>query len=181
MEEFSIVGEASDGREALEKVKELLPDVVVMDVNLKGMSGIETTGKITKRFPQVKVVMLSAYYEREYIEKSAAYGAKGYLTKNAEEDEFTRVILAVANGEESLEMAKVDTSKPSSGKANLTTREIEILTLIAQGLTTKDIAEQLYISPKTVNNHRTNILTKLKAKNSIELVMYAIKQNIISI
>lgn len=169
-----VVGEADSGERAIELAGTTAPDLILMDISLPDFTGLEATKIITKMHPGVNVVMLSSHTEDSYIEESKANGAVGYLYKHESETAFLSGIKNVMS-DKIPEILDQEVEEKS-----LTTREVEIVQLIADGHTTNEIADKLFISPKTVNNHRTNILTKLKVRNSMELIRYAIKGHIIT-
>ncbi len=186
--DLEIVGEASEGKEAIEKVQELGPDVVIMDVAMPGMDGLEATRRIRKRNPKVKVLVLTQHDNREYILSAIKAGTSGYVPKRAVGAELVSAIRAVNKGESFL--------YPSAAAAliedylrqaeeepydRLTDREREILKLIAEGHTSREIAEMLFISLKTVLGHRTKILQKLDIHNRTELIKYALHKGLVSI
>ncbi len=186
--DLEIVGEASEGKEAIEKVQELGPDVVIMDVAMPGMDGLEATRRIRKKNPKVKVLVLTQHDNREYILSAIKAGTSGYVPKRAVGAELVSAIRAVNKGESFL--------YPSAAAAliedylrqaeeepydRLTDREREILKLIAEGHTSREIAEMLFISLKTVLGHRTKILQKLDIHNRTELIKYALHKGLVSI
>jgi DNA-binding NarL/FixJ family response regulator len=181
-----VVGEAGDGLEAVRLVKELAPQIVIMDVALPRLGGIEATRRIVKGNPDMKVIMLTIHDEPQYVFKSLEAGAKGYLVKEAPLEELMTAIRAVMNGETYLssnfppglmesfvKMAK--RGKKADEFSQLTRREREILQYIAEGHTSPQIAKMLFISKKTVENHRANIMEKLDIHDTAGLVRYAIK------
>lgn len=181
-----VIGEAGDGLEAVRLVKELAPQVVIMDVALPRLGGIEATRRIVKGNPDMKVVMLTIHDEPQYVFKSLEAGAKGYLVKEAPLEELMTAIKAVIRGETYLssnfppglvesyvKMAK--RGKKADEFSQLTRREREILQYIAEGHTSPEIAKTLFISKKTVENHRANIMKKLDIHDTAGLVRYAIK------
>ena len=185
--DIEIVGEASEGKEAVEKVQELAPEVVVMDIAMPEMEGLEATRRITKKHPKVKVLILTQYNNREYILSAIKAGASGYVPKRALGSELISAIRAVNKGESFL--------YPSAATAliqdylhqveeepydSLTGREREILKLIAEGHTSRDIASMLFISLKTVLGHRTKIMKKLDLHNRTELIKYAIRKGLVT-
>ena len=181
-----VIGEAGDGLEAVGIVKELAPQVVIMDVALPRLGGIEATRRIVKGNPDMKVIMLTIHDEPQYVFKSLEAGAKGYLVKEAPLEELMTAIKAVMKGETYLssnfppsliesyvKMAK--RGKKADEFSQLTRREREILQHIAEGRTSPQIAKALFISKKTVENHRANIMEKLDIHDTAGLVRYAIK------
>lgn len=188
--ELKIVGEASTGAEALELCDRLLPDVVVMDLTLPDVSGIEVTRLIKQRLPQVNVVALTIHEDQEYFFEMLRAGASGYVPKRAAPDELVSAIRAAHTGEvyifPTLAKALVNDYLGRTGEqeeavlsAELTTREGEVLDLLVQGWTNEEIANQLVISKHTVARHRENIMRKLNLHNRSELVKYAIRKGLI--
>lgn len=186
-DDIEIIGEASEGKEAIEKTKELSPDVVVMDIAMAGMDGLEATRRITKKNPGVKVLVLTQHDNREYILSAIKAGAAGYVPKRALGSELVSAIRAICRGESFL--------YPSAAAAlisdylhqveeepydRLTAREREILKLIADGHTSREIAEMLYLSLKTVLGHRTKIMDKLDIHNRTELIKYAMRKGLVT-
>ncbi len=186
--DIEIVGEASEGKEAIEKAAELLPDVVVMDIGMPEMDGLEATRRIMKKSPKTKVLVLTQHDNREYVLSAIKAGATGYVPKRALGSELVSAIRTVQNGDSFL--------YPSAAAAliedylhqvdeepydRLTDREREILKLIAEGRTSREIASMLYISLKTVLGHRTKIMEKLDIHNRTELIKYAMRKGLVSI
>jgi len=191
--DMEIVGEAENGRETVEKVATLQPDVVLMDIQMPGMNGIEATRKIKESAPETAVLALTMYEDDQYFFEMLKAGAAGYIPKRAAPDALVNAIRTVQRGEvflypsmatylvedylqrdEAPEDEKVDL-------ADLTPREVEVLELIAKGLTNAEIAENLTISVKTVDRHRENIMRKLNIHSRIDLVKYALKKGIIDL
>lgn len=186
-----IIGEADNGREAVRLALELKPDVVVMDITMPDLNGMEATRKIKKAIPQIKVICLSMHSDRRYVIDMFRAGASGYLIKSCAYKELTNAINIVAANQTyiSPQIAHivVDESigrqpiKRKLTKLILTPREREILQLIAEGKNTKHIAHHLHKSTKTVETHRRNMMRKLKVKSVAELTKYAISEGIISL
>ncbi|MGA3245626.1 MAG: response regulator transcription factor [Bacteroidota bacterium] len=193
IKEFSIVGEAEDGEDAVQKTGELRPTVVVIDLSMPKLSGIEATRIIKKRYPETNVLVLTMHENEEYVYQILKSGASGYVLKSAGKDELAAAIRAVAKGERFFSprisqlmaegyVKRVEKGSPDAPKGDvpLTRREREILALVASGLTNQQIADQLFISPRTVDTHRTNIMQKLGIHDLANLVRYAIEHGIIS-
>ncbi len=181
---LKVVGEASDGREALTKVKAQNPDVVLMDLVMPEMDGVEATGEITKLSPTPKVLILTSFSEEERIIQAIKAGASGYLIKDASPDELVQAIKDVYQGESTLDPKVAGTvlrsvqSEPETSTEELTDREIEVLELLAEGLPNEDIAEKLYISERTVRSHVSNILAKLDLTNRTQAALYAVREGV---
>lgn len=188
---IEVVGEAKDGREAIKMIEELLPDVVLMDIAMPGLNGLEATRRIKKKFPEIKVLVLTMYAHEEYIFQILNAGANGYLVKETAFQDLITAIKAVYRGEAFMspsiskkvidryaQRAQVDKNDVCD---ILTTREREVLQLIAEGNSNKKIAEALFISPKTVETHRTHIMDKLNIHGRAGLIKYAIRKGIIDI
>lgn len=192
-EDMEVVGTAADGVEAYQKVMKYKPDVLIMDLSMPpGESGLIATSKITESFPDTKILILTMYDNEEYLFHVLRNGAKGYILKNAPDEQLILAIRTVFKGETYVDM-KLTTSLVNefvnnSGNDKQTTtdpykilskREIEILPLIAKGYGNKDIAEKLFVSVKTVEAHKTHIMQKLELKSKPELVEYAMKKKLI--
>ena len=189
--EIEVIGEAKDGREALTLIERLLPDVVLMDIAMPGLNGLEATRRIKKKFPKIKVLVLTMYTNEEYVFQILNAGANGYLVKETAFQDLISAIRAVYRDEAFMSpsiskkvinryMQRVRETNNTTGDI-LTTREREILQLIAEGSSSKKIAEALFISPKTVETHRTHIMDKLNIHNRTNLVKYAIRTGIVDI
>jgi len=188
-DDIEVVGEASEGKEAIEMARELNPDVVVMDISMPGMDGLEVTHRLTKRNPKVKVIILTQHDNREYILSTIKVGAAGYIPKKALGSDLVSAIRAVCSGDSFLYPSAAKTLIDDYRKQaeqpdiyeSLTEREREILKLIAEGRTSREIAEALYISQKTVQGHRTKIMEKLDLHNRTELMKYAMRKGLVDI
>ena len=189
--EIEVIGEAKDGREALTLIERLLPDVILMDIAMPGLNGLEATRRIKKKFPKIKVLVLTMYTNEEYVFQILNAGANGYLVKETAFQDLISAIRAVYRDEAFMSPSiskkvinrytqRVRETNNTTGDI-LTTREREILQLIAEGSSSKKIAEALFISPKTVETHRTHIMDKLNIHNRTDLVKYAIRTGIVDI
>ena len=188
--EFNFVGEAKSGLEALELIKTMPFDIILMGIEMDGISGIETSQLILKEFPDAKILALTMYNEKGIIEKFIEVGASGYALKNIKQEELTEAIKTVVSGKKYFSKAVMETmlekksTKIVSSKENpsenlLTNREVEILKLIAEGFSNREVGDKLGISPRTVDTHRTNIMEKLEIKNIAGLIRYAIENGYI--
>lgn len=187
---FEIVAEAGDAQEALELAPKARPQIVLMDLELPGTNGITATRRLRKLVPNAKVIFLSAYDdEKDIAEALTAAGANGYLLKSDAPEELINAVRAVGAGKRYLSssvapmllMRLSDPGRARDGASVLTVREREVLRLVSQGATSKDIAQRLGISPKTAQVHRENLKQKLNARTTAELVRYAIRNKIVKL
>lgn len=189
-----IYGEASNGQEFLEMIRERLPDIVLMDIQMPVMNGIEATQKAIELYPNLKIVAISMFGDEEYLVSMLEAGVKGFLLKTVEEYELNKAIDMVADGKNyfsdellpvltnSLVNRKSKSSTPEPElREELTKREIEVLSLICKGYTIKEIADQLFISQRTVDGHKANLFRKTGVDSSVKLVTFAIKNNLYSL
>ncbi|MEA3336367.1 MAG: response regulator transcription factor [Chloroflexota bacterium] len=188
--DFEIVGEAGSGEEAILALEALEPDVILMDVAMPGMSGIEATRRIKAKAPDVAVLALTMHEDEQYFFEMLNAGASGYVPKRAAPDDLVAAIRVANQGDVFIypSLAKLLVNEflqraeaTSATKEVLTPREREVLTLIAEGKSNKEIAKELVISVKTVDRHRENIMRKLNLHNRVELVKYAIEKGFISL
>lgn len=188
--DFEVVGEAQDGRQALELVERMKPNVVVMDISMPGMGGIEATQQVKDRYAGVNVIGLTMHEDESYVFKLLRAGASGYVLKRAAAQDLVQAVRAAAKGEAFLYpsvarkvvedyLKRVEAGEERERYDGLTEREKEILTHIAEGLSNQQIAQKLYISIKTVQTHRAHILEKLGLHDRTELVRYAIRKGLI--
>ncbi|MFZ0035470.1 MAG: response regulator transcription factor [Sedimentisphaerales bacterium] len=185
--DIDVVGQANDGHSTIELVRELQPDVVIMDIGMPDLNGIEATRKITKDHPNVKVIGLSMHSSDKYIREMFRAGASGYLLKNRPFEELVEAVKTVAAGRPYVSPSVGDmiikeyAGKPSEEKSAfsvLSQREREVLQLLAEGKTTKQIGRHLHISPKTVEAHRLRIMEKLDIDNIAQLTKYAVQEGL---
>ena len=191
--DMEVVGEAADGRAALKLVEDLSPDVVIMDISMPELNGIDATRQITAKHPGVKVIALSMHYDKQFVSEIFKAGASGYLLKDCAFDEMEHAIRVVIDNKtyinpqiaslvvESLVNQPAATTTNTQTFSLLTKREKEILQLIAEGNSTKQIASQLSVSAKTIESHRRQVMGKLNIRNVAELTKYAIREGITSI
>lgn len=177
-----ITGTAPNAYEAIEKIKENHPDIVITDINMPEVSGIELTVKIRKEFPAVRVVAMSTFKERSYISQMIQSGASGYLVKSASKEEIEEALLSVFEGKLYMSL-DINLSAADKVELNalpvLSSREKEVLQLIADGFTNPQIATKLFISLHTVDSHRKNLLTKFAVNNTASLIKLAAKHNMV--
>ena len=186
--DFEVIAEAASAREAVEKTKANKPDVVVMDIRLKGGSGIEACQEITENHPDTKVIMLTSYAEDEMLFSSIRAGASGYVLKQIGSDDLIHAIEAIGRGEAMLdpavtqrvfqEVRKAAREEEASAFAELTQQEMHVLQLVSEGRTNRQIAEMLFLGEGTVRNYVSSILSKLNVRNRAEAAAYAVEHNL---
>jgi DNA-binding NarL/FixJ family response regulator len=185
-----VVGEAADGREAVAMADQLSPDVVIMDIAMPLLNGIDATAQITRRNTAINVIILSMHADESYILRALGAGAKGYLLKESTETDILPAVRSVQEGkpyftpsiarvllEDYMRMMKQNNVQDSYDL--LTEREKEVLQLLAQGKSNKEVAQVLTLSPHTIDSHRTNLMQKLDLHNTAEIVLYAVRKGII--
>ncbi|HYR87394.1 MAG TPA: response regulator transcription factor [Terriglobia bacterium] len=188
---FEVVGEATEGREAVRMADELHPDIVIMDIAMPNLNGIQATAQLTKKNPQIGVIILSMYSDETYLTRTLAAGAKGYLLKENADMDLHNAVQAVAQGKPFFSPAIANTlledymrELQQRGLQDsydlLTDREKEILQLLAEGRSNKEVASTLNLSTNTVETHRTRIMQKLDLHSAAEIVLYAVRKRIIS-
>lgn len=189
-EDILIVGQAGNGREAVEMAMELLPDIIIMDIGMPLANGIEATHILQQQNPQIKIIALSMHSEKHFVKEMLEAGASGYLFKNCTYNQLIDGIHSVYAGRKYLSdtiteilihdyLEKTEPPKPVAANSILSPRELEILKLYAVGKTTKEIAEMIFVSVKTVGTHKQHILEKLAIKSTTDMVKYALKNNLI--
>ena len=188
--EIEVIAQAVNGKDAIYKAKQLHPDVVIMDINMPEMDGVEATAQLLKEVPEMKIIGLSIHANKQYIKGMLEAGSSGYLFKNCSYDELIKAIQTVHSGKKYLsekiteilihEYLNKEEIGPSTS-SELTDRESEILKLIADGISVSDISNQLFVSIKTINTHKQHILEKLNLKTTTDIIKYALKKGIISL
>jgi DNA-binding NarL/FixJ family response regulator len=182
--DVSVAGEVNDGLELLDFLKEFCPDLILLDISMPNLRGLEAIREIKKTYPQVKILVLTMHKKKEFILQALKDGANGFLLKEDASEELIRAVQAIKNGRQyfsSLLSNVLSSLVLEKAEADiLTTREKEVLKFIAEGKKTREIAEALYISPYTVRRHRSNIMEKLNIKSLADLVKYAISQTYIT-
>ncbi len=192
-EDIRILGEAAGQKELIKLLKKEVADIVILDISMPEASGIDITSYLAKAFPAVKVLILSMYTSEDFVRKAIKAGAKGYLPKNTTKKEFLEAIYTVFNGDEYFSKSiselimknyvqQIKTGEePGKNESVLSVRETEVLRLFVSGLSNQEIADKLFISIRTVESHKNHIMQKLELKSTVELVKYAIKNNIADI
>jgi DNA-binding NarL/FixJ family response regulator len=189
-EDIEVVGEAADGKEALEKVERLDPDVVLMDINMPGLGGIEASLEMKKLGRRARILILSQYEDREYVRRLLKIGVSGYVLKKSAGSELANAVRAVHRGGLVLDPEVARTAMEEAGPAapgtadpweSLTDREKQVLKLVAEGRSNKEVAEVLGISVKTAMSHREHVMEKLGLHNRTELVRFAIRRGVIRV
>lgn len=186
---FRLVGEAGDGIEAVRLTEKLKPDVLITDVMMPGLTGLEVTRQVAKSVPQTRIIILSMYTNDAYVMEALKNGASGYVLKDSQASDLVQAVREVAAGrrylspplsERALElyMKKVE-DVPEDPYEMLTTREREVLKMVAEGRTSTEIADRLFISPRTAEGHRANLMRKLGLQNQTDLIRFAIKRGIL--
>jgi len=190
--DLQVVGEAADGREAVKKATELKPDVILMDIAMANLNGLEATKQIKKVLPDVKVIMLTMHKNEEYVLQSFQAGASGYILKEGAVEELVSAIRSIHQDKSVLSptisktlidayLRKMETGKTETPFDLLTDREREVLQLIAEGYTNREVAKSLFISVKTVEAHRAHIMQKLNIHEIARLVKYAIQKGLVDL
>jgi DNA-binding NarL/FixJ family response regulator len=191
---IEVIGEASTAKEMLDKIKDIKPQVLIVDISLPGMSGIELTKVISNDYPDIKVIVLSMYTTQDFVFNAIKAGAKGYLPKNITQSELIEAVEKVSSGSEyfSKDISEIilksylkqikDPERANELKEEkLTPRETEILKLVAEGYSNQLIADKLFISVRTVESHKNHIMQKLELTTTVDLIKYALKNKIIDI
>lgn len=192
IKKFEVVGEASNGKDLLKMIDDLDIDIIIMDISMPEIDGIEATAKVLEKKPDIKVIALTMFSDEEYYYKMIQAGVSGYLLKESGKEELAAALNTVVTGEKYfsqkvlhniiVNMNNVKTFKKNiTEETKLTKRESEILTLICQGLSNQEISDRLCLSLRTIEGHKSNLLSKTGVRNSISLVMYAMKHRLVDL
>lgn len=187
--EFEVIEEACDGEECIEKLKSVTPDILLLDINMPKMNGLEVLQKMKEMKWQTKVLVLTVHNEVEYLLKAVDIGVNGYLLKDSESVELKKAILSVVNGEDYIQPSlipllnakMIDRNKDNEKLEKLTKRELQVLKLLSIGKLNRQVAEELDISERTVKNHVSNIFKKIDVKDRTQAAVFAIRNNLINI
>lgn len=189
LKDIEVVGQATDGKQAITQVAELYPDVVLMDISMPEMNGLDATREIHKSFPATRILVLTQHENKEYVFPMLQAGAAGYIFKRARASELANAIRTVylegaylpAEVAHTVINQIMQTNETQTfGQSLLTEREKEVLRLVTEGLSSREIAERLHLAVKTVETHRANIMEKVGVHNTVELIKYAIREGIVS-
>jgi len=191
--EIEVIGEADDGNEAVTRTVELSPDILLLDLSMPGIGGVEAIRKIKSQIPKVAIIVLTMHEDEEHFLEAVKAGASGYIPKKAADTELITAIRAVSRGEnyiyhsfsktmvkQMLNVGLYDDVNETDDYTKLSQREQEIFKMIAQGFTNRQIAEQLFLSIKTVETYKARVMNKLNLQNRVELVRFALKQNLLA-
>jgi DNA-binding NarL/FixJ family response regulator len=185
MQNTEVIGEASNGIELLDILRVVEPDIVILDINMPVMNGIEASKEALKMYPDLKILVLSMFGDDQYYNQMIENGVKGFILKDSDNYELKNAVQAIVQGNtyfsQELLLNLIKNKKETGPHVHLTKREYEVLSLICKGKSTNEISEQLHISQRTVERHRSNLLIKTDSPNSIGLVIYAIKNNLVEI
>lgn len=193
--DFEVIGEASDGEEAINKAYLMMPDLILMDIMLPGMNGVEAAKIIKNKLKEIKILFLSMEVSEEFLNEIIKIGAEGYVLKDIRKNELSGAVRMAISGNQYFSKGISDLvfrryreinsgevpAKQAPASAKLTEREIEVVKMLSLGLSKKEIADKLFISPRTIDAHRSNIMEKLELKSTVDLVKYAIRQQIIEL
>lgn len=185
--EVAVVGSFSNGQKTIDQIQKVNADVLLLDINLPDINGIDLSKKLLKDFPELKIIALTNFDDISFVRRMLKNGVHGYLLKNTDKIEILKAIKAVLSGDiyvqkeiySKLLLQKKPTAISNGLNIKLTRREHEVLVAISEELTTQEISEKLFISPKTVETHRTNIMSKLGAKNSVGIIKIAIEKELL--
>jgi DNA-binding NarL/FixJ family response regulator len=188
-QELEVIGEVSNGEELIEFLKKQVPDLIILDISMPKISGTEAVSIVKKRYPQVKILMLTMHKNKQFFYHSMSSGADGYLMKDDSDEELLLAINKVQNGKTYIspilsddfaaDVISAHRNHQTTPFRGLTNREYEVLQLVVEGYTSKDVAEKLCLSPRTVDHHRSKLLKKFNLRNSADMVSYAVRNGFV--
>jgi DNA-binding NarL/FixJ family response regulator len=183
LDDIDVIADVPNGKELVEIAGILEPDLVIMDINMPFLNGIEASKILARDYPEIKILVVSMYGDEQYYNSVIENGVKGFILKDADNSELKTAIRDILNGKTYFSqelLLRLIRSKQTPANINLTSREQEILELICQGLGTAEISAKLFLSDRTIENHKANLFSKTGCKNSLSLVIFAIKNNLVS-
>jgi DNA-binding NarL/FixJ family response regulator len=184
LDDIEVIADVSNGRELVETAGILAPDLVIMDINMPQMNGIEASRILAKEHPEIKILVISMYGDEQYYNRVIENGVKGFILKDADNSELRGAVRAILNGQTYFSqelLLRLIRSKKSTATISLTSREQEVLELICQGSGTAEISSRLFLSERTIENHKASLFGKTGCKNSLSLVIFAVKNNLVSL
>jgi len=184
LDDIEIIADVPNGQELIETCGVLLPDLVIMDINMPLLNGIEASRILAKERPEIKILVVSMYGEEQYYNSVIENGVKGFILKDADNSELKTAVRSILNGKTYFSqelLLRLIRSRKTISNINLTTREQEILDLMCEGSGTSEISAKLFLSERTVENHKASLFAKTGCKNSLSLVIYAVKNNLVSL
>jgi DNA-binding NarL/FixJ family response regulator len=183
IEDIEVIADVSNGQELVEAAGILFPDLVIMDINMPQMNGIEASRILAREHPEIRILVISMYGEEQYYNSVIENGVKGFILKDADNSELKRAVLTILNGQTYFSqelLLRMIRNKKSTTHITLTSREQEILALICQGSATAEISAKLFLSERTIENHKASLFAKTGCKNSLSLVIFAVKNNLVT-
>jgi DNA-binding NarL/FixJ family response regulator len=184
IDNIEVIADVANGKELIETARELLPDLIIMDINMPLLNGIEASRILLQEYPELKILVVSMYGDEQYYNSVIGNGVKGFILKDAENTELRAAVSSILNGKTYFSqelLLKLIRNRKNSEQITLTQRERQILELICQGFNSNEIASKLFLSERTVDNHRANLLDKTGCRNSLSLVLYAFRNNLVDL
>ncbi len=184
LEDIDVVADVANGKELIEITRELVPDLIIMDINMPQVNGVEASRVLLHEFPDIKILVVSMYGDEQYYNSVIENGVKGFILKDAENSELRDAVNDILRGKTYFSqelLLNLIRNRKNSDQISLTQRESEILQLMCKGLNTTEIAAKLFLSERTVENHRANLLAKTGCRNSLSLVLYAFRNNLVDL
>jgi DNA-binding NarL/FixJ family response regulator len=182
IENIEVIADVANGKELIEVTPVLKPDLIIMDINMPQVNGIEASRMLLQEFPDLKILVVSMYSDEQYYNSVIENGVKGFILKDADNSELRLAVNTILNGKTYFSqelLLKLIRNHQTNSQISISSREREILSLLYQGLSSAEIAEKLFLSERTVENHRANLLDKTGCRNSLSLIIYALKNNLL--